>query len=180
MAVVEAAGQQQGLVEELANLCGQGERAPGAGMAACAGGDGDQAIDTGFGGFLGMAAGGDIVEHQAAVAMHGIDHFLHRAEAGDDDRHAVFHAQRQVGLQARVGRVDDQVDGIGRWRLQLRQACLDFLQPGLEAGAVALVQGREAADHAAGAAGQYQPGVGDQEHRCGNHGQAQALFEGGR
>lgn len=75
--MVNATSQQQGLVEELANFCGQGERAPGAGMAACACGDGDKAIDTRFGGFFGMPAGGDIVEHQAAVAVYGIDHFLY-------------------------------------------------------------------------------------------------------
>jgi hypothetical protein len=80
-----------------------------------------------------MAAGGHVMEHQAAVAVHGVDHFLHRAQAGDDDRHAMLDAQGQVGLQARVARVDDQVDGIGCWRLQLRQARLDLLQPGLEA-----------------------------------------------
>ncbi len=149
-------------------------------MAACACGDSDKAIDTGFGCFLGMPAGGDIVEDQAAVTVHGIDHFLYRPEAGDDDRDTVFDAQCQVGLQARVGRVDDQVDGIGRWRLQVSQASLDLFQPGLEASAVALVQGRETANHAAGAAGQHQLGVGDEEHRRGNHGQPQALLERGR
>ncbi|MNE89003.1 hypothetical protein D3C80_1863720 [compost metagenome] len=112
--------------------------------------------------------------------MHGIDHFLDRPQAGDDDRHAVFHAQGQVGLQAWVGRVHDQVDCIGGWRLQLRKARLDLLQPGLKAGAVALVKGRETADHAAGAARQYQFGVGDEEHRRCDHRQAQALFERGR
>ena len=34
--MVNATSQQQGLVEELANLRGQGERAPGAGMAGVA------------------------------------------------------------------------------------------------------------------------------------------------
>ncbi len=120
------------------------------------------------------------MEHQAAVAVYGIDHFLYCPQAGDNDWYTVFDAQGQVGLQARVGRVDDQVDGVGRWRLQLSQACLDLFQPSLEASAVALVQCRETANHAAGAAGQHQLGVGDEEHRRGNHGQPQALFERGR
>ena len=55
---------------------------------------------------------------------------------------------------------------------RLLQAGLDFLQPGAKAAAVALIEGRKAADDAAVAAGQHQLRVGDQEHRRRHYGQA--------
>ena len=177
VAVVEAAGQQQGLVEELADFGDQGKRAPGAGVATGAGSHRDQAIDSGFSRFFRVPAGGYVMEHQATVAVHSIDHFLHGAEAGDDDRHALFHADGQVVLQARVAVVNDQVDRVGR-RIAV-QAGLDFLQPGAKAAAVALIEGRKAADDSAVAAGQHQLRVGDQEHRRRHYGQTQALLQQG-
>ena len=50
------------------------------------------------------------MEHQAAIAVHGIDHFLDRAQAGDDDRHAMFDADGQIRLQPLVAVVHDQID----------------------------------------------------------------------
>jgi hypothetical protein len=125
-----------------------------------------------------MAAGGHVMEHQAAVAVHGVDHLLHRAEAGDDDRHAMLDAQGQVGLQARIARMDDQVDGIGCWRLQLSQACLDLLQPGLEAALSRWLSAGKLPTTPL-AAGQHQLRVGNQEHRRGHQWQAQPLLQQG-
>ncbi|MNR32692.1 hypothetical protein D3C85_1503010 [compost metagenome] len=67
-------------------------------MPTGTGGHSDQAIHSGFGGFLGMAPGGDVVEHQAAVAVHRIDQFFDCAEAGDHDRYFVFDANLQIRL----------------------------------------------------------------------------------
>lgn len=102
-------------------------------MAASAGCHGDQAIHAGLGSFFSMAAGGHVMEHQAAVAVHRIDHFLHRAQAGDDDGHAVFDADGQIRLQAWVAVMHDQIDGIGRG--VARQAGFDLVEPGGETGA---------------------------------------------
>jgi len=117
------------------------------------------------------------MEDQAAVAVYRIDQRLHRAEAGDDDRHLVLDADRQVCLQPWVAVVDDEVDGVGRRVAQLRQARFDFLQPGLEATALALVERRETPDYPIAAAGQHQLRIGNQEHRRSHHGQAQTLFK---
>ena len=159
MAVIKAAGQQQGFVEELANLGNQSERTPGAGMTAGASGYCDQAINPCLCGFLRVAAGGDVMEYQATVAVHGVHHLLHGAEAGDDDGHALFYADGQVILQARVAVVNDQIDRVRR-RITL-QACFNLLQPGAKAAAVTLIEGWKAADNAAVAAGQYQLRIGD-------------------
>ncbi|MDT4857807.1 hypothetical protein FQZ97_922430 [compost metagenome] len=124
-----------------------------------------------------MTASGHVVEYQAAIAVYRIDHFLHRAEAGDDDGHALFDADRQIRLQAWIAAVHDQVDRIRRG-LGL-QAGFDLFQPGLEGTAVALVERRKAANDAVAATGQDQLRVGHQEHGGGHHGQAQTLFEQG-
>ena len=178
VAVVEAAGQQYGLVEELTNLGQQGEWTPGAGMAASPGCHCDQAIHAGLGSFFGMAAGGHVMEHQATVAVHGIDHFLHRAQAGDDDGYAALDADGQVRLQAGVTVMHDQVDGEGR--SVSCEAGFDLVKPSGEACAFALVQGRKAADDTAVAACNDQRRVGHQKHRRSDQRQAQALIEQGR
>ena len=58
-------------------------------MAAGAGADRDDAVDAGLGRLLGVAARDHVVEDEAAVGMHGVDQVAHRAERGDDERHAV-------------------------------------------------------------------------------------------
>ena len=154
MTIIEAASQQQSLVEELANLGNQGKRAPGAGMSASASGHCDQAVYPRFGGFLRVAAGGHIMEDQAAVTVHRIHYFLRSPQAGDHHWDLVLHTDGQVGLQARVAAMHDQIHRIGR-RIGA-QAGLDFFQPGFEAAAVTLVERGEAAHYATVAAGQNQ------------------------
>ncbi|MNV02355.1 hypothetical protein D3C71_925890 [compost metagenome] len=177
MAVVQAPGQQQGLVEELPDFSNQREWTPGPGMPASSRGDGDQTIHASFGGLLGMAASRHVMEHQASVAVHCVDQFLHCAEAGDHDRHFVLDANLQVSLQPWIAVVDDQVYRVRRGVFQRRQPGLDLFQPGLEPAALALVQGRKTAHHAIAAAGEHQLRIGNQEHRRRHHGQTQTLFE---
>lgn len=137
----------------------------------------DQAIDSGFCGFLRVPARGHVMKHQAAVAVYGVHDFLDRSQAGDDDRHFVLDADLQIGLQARIAVVHDQVHCVGGRVLQCAQPRLDLFEPGLEATAFALVQGREAADQAIATTGQDQFRVGDQEHRRRHQRQAQVLLE---
>ncbi|MNE89882.1 hypothetical protein D3C80_1873400 [compost metagenome] len=81
-------------------------------MATSAGSHGDQAIDACLGGFLRVPARSDVVKHQPAITMHGIDQLFHRAQAGDHDRYLVFYTDSEVRLQARVALMDDQVDRV--------------------------------------------------------------------
>ncbi len=177
MAVVQTSCKQECLVEELTDLGNQRKRAPGAGMPASTGRNGNEPVDTGFSGFLGMASRGHVVKHQTAIAVHRVDQFLHRAEAGDNDRHLMLHADVQIRLKARVAVVNNQVHRIRGRIIQRRQARFDLFQPGLEPTAFALVKSRKAADHAVAAAGEHQFRIGDQKHRRRNHGQTQTLFE---
>ena len=83
-------------------------------MPARARADRDDAVDALRRRFFGVAQIDHIVKHDAAIAVHGGDHFGGRPQARDDDGHAVFHAQRHVMLQAIVAAVHDLVDREGR------------------------------------------------------------------
>src|SRR5690606_1619015 len=95
VALVEAAGQQQRLVEELADLGDQRKRAPGAGVPASTSGNGNQAVDACLAGFLRVTAGGDVMKDQPAVAVYGIYHFFYRTKAGDHDGDPLLDADRE-------------------------------------------------------------------------------------
>ena len=79
-------------------------------MAAGAGRDRDQPVDPGLGRLAGMLHIDDVVEHQPAIGMDGIDHLLRRAQRGDDQRHLVLDRGREIGLQARIALMDDDID----------------------------------------------------------------------
>ena len=95
---------------DLADLLHQRERAQDAGVPAGAGAHRDDAVDALRRGLLGVAQIDHIVKHDAAVAVHGVDHLGRRPQAGDDDRHAVFDAQADVMLEPVVARVHDLID----------------------------------------------------------------------
>ena len=68
----------------------QRERAHGAGVAAGAGAHRDQPVDAGRRRLLGVAHVDHVVEDEAAVAVHRVDHLLDGAERGDHQRHLVL------------------------------------------------------------------------------------------
>ncbi|MNL38825.1 hypothetical protein D3C87_1610650 [compost metagenome] len=53
----------------------------------------------------------DVMQHDAAIRMHGGIHLRHGAKRGDHDRHLVLHAHHQIVFQPPVRRMDDLVDG---------------------------------------------------------------------
>ena len=59
--------------------------------------------------------------------------------------------------------------------LEALDADLHLVEPGLELLAAARAMGGEAAHDAFAAAGERQRGIGDQEHRCGDHGDRHAI-----
>ncbi len=146
-----------------------------AGMAAGAGRHQDQPVDPGLHGLSRVAGIDDVVKDHAAIAVHGVDHVLDGAQRGDDQGHLVLYGQLDVGHQARIGIVDDQVDAEG---CVLRPECrLDLLQPLDITLRRALVQRRERADHTGLAGGDDQGRAGDQEHRRGNRRETQVAAE---
>ncbi len=155
-------------------------------MAAGAGAHQDQPVDAGSQRALRMLDVGDVVEDQPAVAVRRLDHGIGCAQAGDQDRHAVFHAQVEVVLQPVVARMDDLVDRERRHhRVRMRrpvgrQFSRDPRQPFVEQFRRPRVQGREAADDAGLALRQHEIRVGDDEQRGADGGQAQVLQQRGK
>ncbi|MNH27744.1 hypothetical protein D3C79_878670 [compost metagenome] len=56
----------------------------------------DQPVDPGLRGLARMALVDHVVQHQAAVAVHCLDHRLRIADGGDYHRHAMAYAQFKV------------------------------------------------------------------------------------
>src|SRR5216684_9017554 len=79
-------------------------------ILVCAGADQDEAVDPLLERLLGMADRDHVVEDDAAVAVHGLDDLGGRPQAGDDDRHALPDADRDVMLEPVVRRMGDLVD----------------------------------------------------------------------
>uniref|UniRef100_A0A0N4ZL17 PE-PGRS family protein n=1 Tax=Parastrongyloides trichosuri TaxID=131310 RepID=A0A0N4ZL17_PARTI len=177
--------QDDDAVEELTHLVDQGEGAAVAALAASAGADQDQAVDSHRGRLAGVAHIGDVVEDQTAVAVDFADDLGRRgAQAADDQRHLLAHDGRQVGLPARVQFAHDLVDaeggdlGFGVFSGGRGQALADFGDPVDQGFLRTGVQRREGADDAAAAlldhhsAGWHAGAGRGQGNRPARHGQA--------
>jgi hypothetical protein len=132
-------------------------------MAAGAGADRDQAVDAGLGRLACVPQADDVVEHDAAVAVHRLDQVRHGAERSHDERHAVPHTGLEILLQARIRTVHDQVHAPGRMSLIQRTA--DLVEPLDELRGAATIQRREGGRRAAPAGLDDQLRAGHQEHR---------------
>ncbi len=106
-----------------------------------------------------------VVEHHAAVAVHRLHQVRHRAERSDDERHLVLHAGREVGLEAGIGAMHDQVHAPGRMRSRPARAARTSSSQLDELRRAALVECRKGCRHAALAGLDDQLRPGDQEHR---------------
>ncbi len=141
------------------------------GMSARARSDGDETIATIFDGLARVTVGDDVVEDEAAVAVHGVDDVAVGRQADDDDWYLVLDDGRGVLHQAVVRRVRDLVDrercgglcGIGA--VVIRERALDRNDPFAELLLRTRVQGRHGADDAGPALGDDELGTRDDEHR---------------
>ena len=128
------------------------------------------------------------MEDDRAVGVSGLVDLLTRTERGDVERHLVPDADLEVALEADIGAVDDQVGGIGRGRgvgvrlIVAIQLLLYPRQPGFQHDRLtvflARVERREGADDARLALGDHQVGIGDDEQRRPDGGQAQRIEQG--
>ena len=176
------AGEQDRLGKELADFRDQRERAEQAGMSARARAHRDQAIDAGFRRLARVAHVDHVVEYQPAIALHGADQLLHGAERRDDQRHLVLDRDFEIGLQARIALVHDQVHAERRRcaagvALDAVEALADFDEPGLIGLAGPVVERREGADDAGAAGFHHEVRVGDEEHRRGDRRDRQAAMK---
>ena len=71
----------------------------------------NQAIDAGFERLFGMPDRDHVVQHNAAIAMDGVEHGLgRRPQRRNDDRHLVAHAHLDIVLEALIGLMHDLID----------------------------------------------------------------------
>ena len=146
-------------------------------MAAGAAGHQDQAIDARLQRLFRVADRNHIVQHDAAIAVDGVEHFLgRRAQRGNDDGNPVFHAHFHVMRQAVVRLVHDLVDGdrshffIGIGGLEGGQFGLQLREPGVEQFGGTRVQGREGTDDTGLALRRDEGRAAGDEHRRGDNG----------
>ena len=158
-AVGDRARQQDGALEPLLHLAQQRERRQRAGMSAGAGANQDEAVDALFGGLARMLDVDDVMEHDAAIGMRGLDDFLRRPQRGDDDRRLVLDAGLHVLHQPVVGGVADLVDRVGR-DLLLRVQRLVFAELVLDAASAIRRASRPGARSAPGTSRRCRPCIG--------------------
>jgi len=140
-------------------------------MTARTRGHGDQAVCALLDRLAGELVVDDVVQHHTTIAVRGLVDFLTRAQARDDDRHLVLHAQGHVVFKPVVALVHDLVDGkrggcIVRIGLVVgRQGLGDLGQPLVELRGRTGVERRHGADHTGLALLDHQLGVADDEQR---------------
>ena len=104
-------------------------------MAAGAGGHGNEPVRAFLDCLAREAVVDDVVQDNAAIAVHRLIDHLFCSQRGDYDGYLVLYAHLEVVLQAVVGAVHDLVDRKGRrrglrvLRIPGRQFAGDFLQP---------------------------------------------------
>ena len=146
-------------------------------MAARARRHEDQPVHARIGGFLRMARIDHVVKHHAAIGVYAVNNVAHRAQRGDDQRNLVFGGDGQIGHQARIGLMHDQVDAVsGVVRPQRR---LYLRQPFGIALRRALVQRRKRPDHPRLAGRDHQFRPRHQKHRRRDRRKAQIFGKSG-
>ena len=181
-AVADCARQQDRAVEPLLDLAYQRERRERSCMSSSAGADQDQAVDALLGGLARVLDVDDVVEHEAAVGVRGLDDLGGRPQRGDDDGRPVLHTGLHVLHQPVVGGVADLVDGVGRdllagiARLVFAEFVLDAAQPLVELFDRTGIERRKRADDTGLALGDHQLRAGDDEERRADHGQLERIL----
>ena len=151
-------------------------------IRAGTGGDDDDPVDAGLGGLLRVLGTGDVVEDETAVGVDGVDDLAGGAEARDDEGHLVGDDPLEVGLDALVGPVDDEVDAVGGG---LRgtgiggrcERLVDLGEPLLETFGRALVERGEGPEDPGAAGTDDELGPGGEEHRGGDDRQPEPALE---
>ena len=173
-------------VEPFADFLHQREGAEHAGMPAGSRSHGDQPRCTLFDRLVRKAVVDHVMHGDPAPSADRVEHFLARAERGDDHRHLPFGAGLHVGIEPVVRFVDDLVDRIGRGRaigivaIMRRQFLGDLVQPFVDLALRPRIQRGEAADNARLALRDDQLRPGYDEQRRSDDGDAQFVEGGGQ
>ncbi|MEY9154089.1 hypothetical protein ABIG04_002399 [Bradyrhizobium japonicum] len=181
--VADCARQQDRAVEPLLDFAHQRERRERAGMAAGAGAHQDQSVDALLRRLARMLDVDDVVEHQPAIGVRGLDDLGGRSQRSDDDGRPVLHTGFHVLHQPVVGGVADLVDRIGRdllagiARFVFAELVPDAAQPLVELVHRTGVERRKRADDTGLALGDHQLRAGNDEERRADDGQLQIVLE---
>ena len=185
-AVADRARQRDRPVEPLPGLGHERERRYLAGMAAGAGRYQDQPVGALLDRLVREFLVDHVVKNDAAPAMRGLIEFLARAERGDDHRHLVLLAKREILIEPVVRPMHDLVHRERRrqpvgMRLVVRgEFFLDPHQPLVEQRRRTRVQRRKRSDDTRLALRDHQIGHGNDEQRRTDHGNRQTALEQGR
>jgi len=131
-------------------------------VTAGARGYGDEAVGALFGGFVGETVVDYVVEDDASVGVDGVVEFFAGAKGGDDERNLPFDAKGEVLFEARIAFVDNLVDGEGRGgfigvgTVPGGKGFGNGVQPFIEQGCGAGVEGRKCAHDSGSALGDYE------------------------
>ena len=138
-------------------------------MTPGAAGDRNQAVRAFFHGFLGETVVDDVMQGDAAVAVHRfVDPFL-GTQGGNHNGGLVLDTHFHVVLQPGIGAVHDLVDRIGRrgivwvFLVVTVQFVVNALQPFIQHRFRARIQGRKGADDTGFALGNDQIRIGNDE-----------------
>ena len=183
VAAADGARECDRAVEPRAHLVHKRERIDLARMTAGARGDEDEPVGALLDGLLREGVVDHVVEHDAAIGMHGLVDLLARAERRDHDRCLVLHAHLDVVLESLVRAVDDLVDRVGGRRavrmfgIPFPELVRDALQPFVEQLGRTRIERRKRADDTSLALGNDEVGIRDDEEWRADGGDAQALLQ---
>ena len=125
----------------------------------------------------------DVVKHESAIAVHGVDDLAGGPQARDDDRHLVPHTHLHVCHQARIALMHDLIHSERRDRLvgvrvlMGSQCILDVLYPAVEGLLRTRIERRECTDNAGLALFNDETRMRHDVHRRADQWQTQPAFE---
>ena len=182
-AIGNGSAEQKRPVKPFADFLNECERRQRPGMAARAGGNGNQPVGALADRGIGMAVVDDIMQHDAAIGMDRLIDFRDRAQRRDDNRHLVFHAHAQIVFEPLVGHVDDLVDRkrrgrpVGIGRIVGREILGDLGQPFVHLAFRPRVQCRKRTNDARFALRLDQGRMRNDEQGRRNNGQTQIVLQ---
>lgn len=156
-------------------------------MPAGTRGNQNETVHAGFERFARVPHVDHVVQHDAAVAVHGVHDFLgRRPQARNEDGHLVLHAHANVLLEPHIRLMHDLVHGngtdhgVGVRGLVRCELLLDLREPFVEQFRGPRIERGKRTDDASLALREHEFGIADDEHRRSDDRQRKVLQDGGQ